>query len=242
MVIIILETITIGAVFAQFNSLQIDYSKLTREYEVLQSDYLKLKREAVSPPYTIISGRNVTWAFKLSTGELVKWEMPIDTYRAVISKTKPVGYLNLKGDTKTYRVMDYRPFVDSQSFSRVMPPLYYKINDDRKFIHEVWYIVAQLTIYSKEITETPRWALETLTEAGGDCEDTSILVASMLKAAPANYQVKLVYLDANNPTSPKTVNHVVVWVETGTYKTHIETTSKTVMNPYESVLGWYYEV
>jgi len=222
------------------------YSQLETKYNELQSEFSKYKKEAISPPYTAISGRDVSWHFKSSDGELLIWKVPIDTYRYQITRIKPTDYLNLKNTKtgETYKVMDYRKYVEKQSFSNVIPSLYSKINDDKKFIHEVWYIVSQLTTYSADIgsKDIPRWPLETLTEAGGDCEDTSILVASMLKAAPTNYIVKLVYCDAKNPSDPKTVNHVIVWVEAGSYKTFIETTSKTTMSPYTNVVGWYFEV
>jgi len=254
---IAVQGLGLSLVYSQYSQLQSEYSKFKREaasqysqletkYNELQSEFSKYKKEAISPPYTAISGREVSWHFKSSDGESLIWKMPIDTYRYQITRIKPTDYLNLKNTKtgETYKVMDYRKYVEKQSFSNVIPSLYSKINDDKKFIHEVWYIVSQLTIYSTDIgaKDIPRWPLETLTEAGGDCEDTSILVASMLKAAPTNYLVKLVYCDANNPSDPKTVNHVIVWVEAGSYKTFIETTSKTTMSPYTDVYGWYFEV
>jgi archaellum component FlaF (FlaF/FlaG flagellin family) len=228
-----------------------EYDTLTLKYGELSEEFQEFKTDAIIPPYTIISGRNVTWAWKTSYGKSVRWLMPIDTYRSYISKPKPANYRNLKvSETgEVYRAMDFAPFVDKWEFSEVIPDFYYSIynnteNDDRdrQFIFEIWYLVSKLTTYSSEITETPRWGIETLTEAGGDCEDTAILVASLLKAAPSNYKVQLVYMDAHNPTNPKTVNHVIVRVEAGEYKTYIETTSKTKMNPYSTVTGWHIDV
>ena len=50
-------------------------------------------------------------------------------------------------------------------------------------------------------------------------------------------------MDANNPTDPKDVNHVIVWVETPSgYETFVDGTSKATMNPFAEVAGWYLEV
>lgn len=226
-----------------YNQLQNSYTELKVNYDVLHADYETLRNEAILPPYTLISGRNVTWAFKLSNGELHRLHMPIDYYRDEISLEKPKEYLYLEDyHGQTWKVMDFRPFIGYGAFDTFVPELYNQIGDDEQFIYEIWNIVAQLTTYSLEITETPRWPLETLTEGGGDCEDTAILVASLLQEIP-HFTVELVYIDADHPLDPHTFNHVIVWVDTGTYQTYIETTSKTNMNPYPSgVHGWGFEV
>lgn len=64
-------------------------------------------------------------------------------------------------------------------------------------------------------------------------------MASMLNAADPNWKVQLVYLDLDNPNNPKKINHLIVYVDTGTYKTYIETTSKGEMNPYTNVTGFF---
>jgi hypothetical protein len=48
--------------------------------------------------------------------------------------------------------------------------------------------------------------LETFAEAGGDCEDLTMLIASMLKASShtADWTIKMVYFDANNQDKPHT--------------------------------------
>jgi hypothetical protein len=48
----------------------------------------------------------------------------------------------------------------------------------------------------------PRYPLETFLAGGGDCEDTSILFASMIKAAPVDWEVDLVYMDSDKPDEP----------------------------------------
>ncbi|GAI39841.1 unnamed protein product [marine sediment metagenome] len=111
------------------------------------------------------------------------------------------------------------------------------------FAKEVFNLVTQLTVYSEDIGEVPRWPTETLTEAGGDCEDLAILFASLLKAAPYPYKLGLVYMDANNPEDPVNPNHVIVWVEADDWKLSVDCTSAQGWNYYEEgVGGWYYEL
>ena len=45
------------------------------------------------------------------------------------------------------------------------------------FVWEVWTLVSQLTVYDKDVDEFSegRYALETLTRTGGDCEDLALL-------------------------------------------------------------------
>lgn len=40
--------------------------------------------------------------------------------------------------------------------------------------------------------EYPKFPVETLTEVGGDCEDTAILMASLLQSQPFNYDMVLI--------------------------------------------------
>lgn len=143
---------------------------------------------------------------------------------------------------RDFVVMDFRPYVDESNFKNVMRDMYNDYSNDEDFIYDLWYMIAQLTTYSTEIEETPKYPLETLLSGGGDCEDTSILMASLLKAVPRNWDVELVYLDADNPEDPREVNHVVVYVNTGSESFFIETTSDVEMNPYEEIEGWYFEI
>ena len=203
------------------------------------------------PPYIEIENRNVKAVFKASDETLHCWTIGVDVLESQIQygwykRNYELEYVNLR-DSETseiHEVIDFRPFIVENNFEIVITDIYYDLqNNDRAFVYEVWYIVTQLTTYSEEIEETPRFPLETLIGGGGDCEDMAILIASMLKAAPANYVIKLVYMDADNPTDPKDVNHVIVWVETPSgYKTFVDGTSKTTMCPFTKVEGWYFEV
>jgi hypothetical protein len=100
-------------------------------------------------------------------------------------------------------------------------------------------MIGQLANYASEDTETPRYSLETLLAGGGDCEDLSILLASMIKAAPVDWYVDLVYIDSVNINNPQEPDHVVVYVDTGRESFILEATNDQTMLPYTSgVTGW----
>jgi hypothetical protein len=119
--------------------------------------------------------------------------------------------------------------------------LYNAIRDDMAFVFEVWYIATQLKTYSLDLTETPRWPAETITEGGGDIADLAILIASMLKAAPSNIDIKLVYMDKNNPSNPRTVNYILIYVRGDDFALFINP-DKFLPGEYKSVDGWYIDV
>jgi hypothetical protein len=208
---------------------------------------------AIAPPYVQIENRTVHMVFKASNGTLHQWTIGENVLEAQIQLgwykreiTHDVEYLNLTDNQtgETYRIMDYRPFIIENNFTEVITDLYHELGDnDEAFVHEVWYIVTQLTTYNSNTSEAPRFPFETLVGGGGDCKDLAVLEASMLKAVPANYVVDLVYMDSDNPTAPENVNHVTVWVETPSgYKTFVEGTEHVEMNPYTEVDGWYFQV
>lgn len=65
----------------------------------------------------------------------------------------------------------------------------------------------------------------------------------MILAAPVNWDVYLVYMDADYSYDPVEMNHVIVYIETDQSYYYVETTSKTSMNPYQDkVNGWYYKI
>jgi len=169
--------------------------------------------QSLQVPYTAISGREITWAWMDMDGDINKWTLTVDGYRGWIELPEPNETVLLKGDSTTFRMVDFRPYVHTEGFSIVIPDLYQQCADEMVFAKEIFNLVTQLTVYSEDLGEVPRWPVETLTEAGGDCEDLAILFASLLKASPYPYKLSLVYMDANNPADPVNPNHVIVWVE-----------------------------
>jgi len=232
--------------------LRAHHSDLVDRYDTLSERYADLVEDsqfAVLPPYILIKNRTVFILFRASDGSMHRWTATLENYETVTvygyQRRESLQYVTLNDSItgEMYQAVDFTPFVDPQPFSEAIPQLFNEIEDDVAFFQEVWYVVTSLTTYSSEIKETPRYPLETLVGGGGDCEDLSILIASMLKAAPANYTVQLVYMDAYSPGDAKDVNHLIVMVQTRSgLRTFIDGTSKEVMNPYDEVEGWYFDV
>jgi hypothetical protein len=226
---------------------------LRSEFDDLKKKYDDLNKWAVVPPYILTKQRNITVAFNKLDGSIDSWDLPFDTFEKELERgniarsivSQPSNFQHLYSDNgKDFYTEDMTLFVDPTSFEKVVPDLYYESgNNEEKFIKEVWNFVTQLSIYSNEIGEIPRFPLETLNAGGGDCEDTAILFASMILAAPVDWKVQLVYMDIDNPTNPQKPNHVAVHIDTGTSVYLIETTSDIDMQPYSGgVKGWYYDV
>jgi len=210
----------------QYNDLQSSYEELHDEYDELLVEYtdtqlkyndaLEELGQSLQVPYTAIFGREITWAFGLLDGSTQKWTLDVDTYRYWIERPEPTDTVTLSTDTGPVVMVDFTKYVYPETFEDVATSLYERSDDEWEFAKEAFNIVAQLTVYSEDIGEDPRWPLETFTEGGGDCEDLAILYATLLKAAPYPYEVELVYMDADNPTDPEDVNHVMVFIETDT--------------------------
>lgn len=234
-----------------------DYQQLDNKYDELQINYgslsqelARLKENSLMPPYISTKNREVTIAFTDTNNEVIKWTVPFDTFEQMLDLgflyrylSKDKNNLVLTTDSgNRFIVQDMSSYVAPYQFENVMPGLFNSAGSNSEFIEEVWNIVGQLTTYSQEIGETPRFPLETLLAGGGDCEDTAILLASMILAAKQNWVVQLVYMDIDNPTDPQTVNHVIVHVDTGEEAYLIDTTQNEVMQPYKGgVSGWYFD-
>jgi len=224
---------------------------------------------AIKPPYTYVEGRKVHTIFKLMDGDLSGWETPIESYDYYVKQesfmnTLTIQQLQLFGFqdilsrynkysgnkelllfpagaiTTTITILDYRPYIDTESIRPIADALVKRSSSDGAFINEVFNMIKQITTYTTE--QDAHFPLTTLISAGGDCKNTTILVASLLKSAHPEWIVDIVYLDADNPENPKTINHTVVYVDTGNYKTFIETTSKNQINPYTNIIGYYFHV
>lgn len=74
---------------------------------------------------------------------------------------------------------------------------YEKVSFIMAFVQSLPYTVDQVTT---GYDEYPRYPIETLYENGGDCEDTSILFASLIYSSPMNIGCVLLELPAVNPT------------------------------------------
>lgn len=258
-----------AALQGQYNTLNSDYTALAGNYETLSSEHASLENSynellasynytvdsysafrevAIAPPYIYTRERKVHLVFQKTDGSLIHWTIPSEWLeyhlRLGDEQRDHLAYdLTLYNDItdETYHVVDDRKFIDETPFTELMEDMYRQSPNDYAFIKEVWNIVAQLTAYTDEIDETPRFPMETLLSGGGDCEDHAILFASMILAAPTSWEVKFIYMDGDHPTEPQDVNHVIVQVITPDGPILVEATSQYSINPYgDSVTGWDY--
>lgn len=214
--------------------------------DTVVSSVKKYFEEENLKPKTTIYEQKILWHVSDSKRNVYDWSMPVETYEWYVRAYEPQDVQQLQNTFtgEVYTVRDHTKFVKS-SFKDVIDNVYDNSENNADFVKEVWYIVSQLTTYSYDINEDPRWALETLSRGGGDCEDTAILIADMLKSSKhtQNWKIELVYFDAYNPQSPKTVNHVAVHINDGKSDYLVESTAKD--NPYSwssGVVGWYFMV
>jgi len=232
-------------------SLTEQYSRLLDNYSELESRYGKVwteqpatlaeSEQSLTVPYTSISEGEVTWVWKDMDDHLHKWMLPLDSYRSWINTPKPYKTISLECNGSIYTMVDYRPYVHPDEFTEVIPSFYQQCNGGRRFVQEAFNLVSQLTVYSEDIGEVPRWPIETLTEGRGDCEDLSILLASLLKAAPYPYKLSFVYIDTDNPTDPQYPNHVIVAVEDEDWRIFVECSGDKGWDYYKEVKGWFFE-
>ncbi|HET9587761.1 MAG TPA: hypothetical protein VFO91_03135 [Anaerolineales bacterium] len=210
-----------NSLYAEHTTLRNSYDSLLMDYNYTLQSYSQFREIAIAPPYIFTRGRTVHLVFERLDGSLLKWDIGSDWLeyhlRLGDDLRNELAYdLTLYNEYtgETYRTVDDRDFVDPTPFTNLMSDLYSRSPDEYTFIREVWYIVAQLTAYTSEIRETPRFPMETLLSGGGDCEDHAILFASMILASPVPWEVKFIYMDAEHPTRPQTMNHVIVQVVT----------------------------
>ena len=197
---------------------------------------------------TTIDGTEVSWDITDSKGNAYGWSMPVTTYEdnIVESRYHVRDKVNLSLDGETLRVVSLDGFV-KESFSKVIDGIYDNSYDNSDFIWEVWYVVSQLTVYDEDIHEYSegRYALETLTRGGGDCEDLVILVADMLMSSSHTdgWTIQYVMMDSDNPTDPRGIDHVILYVYDGEYAHYIEATGSPSWDYYpDGVTGWYLDV
>lgn len=226
-----------------------EYSLLSQKFNSLSEDYNNLNEIALKPPYIFVHDRLVDVVLYGVNGELISWTTPFselesdiengsDMRRLIVDENQQTREV-LRADGTLLYVRDFSPFITTETFETVVPELYRRSPAPYDFIHQAWYMIGQLSNYTNEEIETPRYPLETLLAGGGDCEDLAILLASMLKTAPVDWTIDLLYVDIKNLRDPQEINHVLVYVDTGAQTFIIETTTDLEMLPYtQGVSGW----
>jgi hypothetical protein len=193
---------------------------------------------------TIIENGKIKWKIFDSKGNQYNWSLPIQTYESYIQNTIYLTQTIQYSNGRIQEIGEFSNYVET-SFTNVIDDVYENSHNDDDFIFEIWNIVSNLTVYSSDIGEHPRYAIETLTRGAGDCEDLVILMADMLKSSKftRNWGIQMVYFDSNSPTNPYQVNHVALAVDTGKKFGILESTSKNPgdlnMWDIETVVGWW---
>ena len=229
--------------YDKYNSKIRDYSELVGEYNLIYDE--------ASKPRLEIEKTKIKWTIKDSKGKNygINWHVKqyedLKVYSDKKSLTQKPVYLNLDGQKITSIGLD--GFVNGGTFGCCIDDIYDNSNSNSDFIFEVWYIVSQMTIYDLDVNRESegRFALETLVRGGGDCEDLVILIAEMLKSSShtKDWDIQYVYMDSENHLDPQTVNHVILYVNDGTYNYYIEATGKPDLNYYpDGIVGWYFDV
>jgi hypothetical protein len=237
-----------------------EYEELRQKYENLREQYQSLRERALVPPYITTGQQTAVVTFETLNGDIDSWSWDSSTLTAQnttgsiirelsYSDMEYLGFdgFGFEGGSKYQRLDDFgtyyqlNPFVIASNFTPLAEDFYNRNTTDTDRIREAWNFVTQLNEYVADIGETPRFPLETLLLGGGDCEDSAILLASILYAMPTDLDTKFWYIDIDNPVDPQNINHVIVGAE-GDGGTHLIETTGGQMQPYEEVDGFAVDV
>jgi len=239
---------------------QSEYEALLQRYNDLREQYQDLRERALAPPYVTTGQRTAEVTFETLSGEITTWSWDSSALTAQNtggSIIREFSYSELEyfgwnvfefdGHSKYQQLGEFgayyqlNPFVVSSNFTPLAEDFYNRNQTDLERIRECWNFVTQLNDYIADIGETPRFPLETLLLGGGDCEDSAILLGSMLHAMPADFNPKFWYIDIDNPTEPQNINHVIVSAEPDGIMYPIETTGGQML-PYDEVNGFAVDI
>lgn len=218
---------------------------------------------AVNPPYVVADGRKFKISYTTLEDEAQFYQIGSQAFESQIRVGSYMRDLSIKqldllgwdsiinrfdNNAKLIEVGDfgryyqYSPYVIPDNFVTIAEDIHLMYSDDRRRLRGAWNFVTQINTYTKEIQETPRLPLETLLNAGGDCEDSCILLASVIEAMPNNWTTKFVYMDLDNPSNPQNINHLALLVDMGELAGTVETTSAQEMFPFNDLRGFPVEV
>jgi hypothetical protein len=153
------------------------------------------------------------------------------------------AYLTLSQGNDSFRVIDYTRYVDYELFAEEMPKLYRKYPNDTAFFSDLASLLEDEFRYTPDALDSAQFPHETLQAKEGDCEDLSLLIASMLVSVPKEWRIYLVYMDQNHPYDLEQLNHVIVSVSTDSGRHYIDPTARPIFDTYErEVDGWHFEV
>jgi hypothetical protein len=224
-----------------YDSLSDDYDSISENYDQLlsQIDDLESSYEELFNQYQLaiaslplssdpISGDTInmtyTWTF-----EGREWTLSLSIPESIYNYYKDKE----RASTRDYSIYVTHPYDDEFINTIIMRfnhiALKWGFSEEKK-INLVISFVQSLPYTSDLVTTSydnyPRYPLETLVDNGGDCEDTSILTASLLKVM--NYDVVLLDLP----------RHLAVGINLDTYGTYYSFNDKKYFYLETTGEGW----
>jgi len=206
----------------EYEMLQGQYQQLTSEYESLLSDYEAAFGGLEFPPGSIpVKEREYTWTWE-GAERSVSVTVPealFDYYSAKARYTQGdyIGYVLHPYDDEYVRVLarEFEVFRIDEGLTEgeVMELAI-------SFIQSLDYVTDQS---SGGIGDYPNFPLETLVDGEGDCEDTSILLASLLESM--GYRVSLLLLPGHMAVGLAVDTTGAHWDEEGVAYYYLETTA-----------------
>jgi hypothetical protein len=189
----------------QYNALESRYSELTHNYTELERRFVELEADYIDllNDYELMVASMPLTPTPFS-GDTIETEYQwyfrgkLHTLSLSVPETQYEYYKNVdRSPTSDYSVYVTHPY-DDEYINAIIKKFNFialedglteheKINLVISFVQSLPYTVDEITT---PFDEYPRYPLETLVDNGGDCEDTSILTASLLTAL--NYDVILI--------------------------------------------------
>jgi hypothetical protein len=204
-------------------------------------NYSKLEKRHI--PSTLIRNNTIYFKFKDLDENIISWNISFESsYKNyILNKLRLITYKYIEINGEVWAILDINPFVKTDIFEELVIDLV-QGKTDKEFVHEVINLKNQMISYGLFWEDNCRWPIETLLEGIGDCEDTSVLIASILEAGNkiGNYGMIISFMacDINNITDPVYPNHVIVDVEFNDGSSYlIEPTGYTFLT-YNKVVGW----
>ena len=206
-----------------------DYEALTEQYEQLHSEYETL----LSDYEAAFGGLDISPETIPVLEKLYTWEW--DGVERSITITVPEQLYTYYSEKERYQTTDYRGYLLHPMDDHYVEVLLYEFNliqvdeglsEENKtdliisFIQNMDYT---LDPDSKGLTEYPRFPVETLVDEGGDCEDTGILMASLLD--DMGYNVSLILMPDHLAVGVEVNATGVHWVYDNVTYYYLETTA-----------------
>ena len=232
-----------------YDSLFSEYKQLSQRYDTLIGNNTNPNNIAIEPLYILVYDRKVDTTFYDTNGQLITLSTPYSSLESAIENgmnlRRRINEENWStvtvytGYNDPLLIRDFSDFVTPNTFSSAVTPLYRNSSSSYDFIYRMWHMVGQLESYSNNDLKTPHYAMETLLAGGGDSEDLAILLASLIRAAPVNWRVDLVYIDTDSINNPQTPDHIAVYISTGQGTYIVDPTNNRELQPYHNgVTGW----